>query len=62
MKRKSSNCTSKATPQSLYQTEKAKRQRTLPHDELMAEAKREYQRLMDESQAARKGGRPKKQK
>ena len=62
MKRKPSSGTSKATPQSVYQTEKAKRQRSLPHDELMAEAKREYQRLMDESQAARKGGRPKKQK
>ena len=52
--------TRRKSPEAAYHAEKAKRQRSLPHDQLMAEAKREYERLMEESQAARKGGRPKK--
>jgi hypothetical protein len=54
MKRKS--------PQAIYQAEKerARRERRTPHARLMAEARREYERMLAQSEAARKGGRPRK--
>ncbi|HVE79815.1 MAG TPA: hypothetical protein VNA89_13180 [Gemmatimonadaceae bacterium] len=52
------------TPQAIYQAEKerARRERRTPHARLMAEARREYERLLAQNEAARKGGRPKKSK
>jgi hypothetical protein len=48
--------------QATYRAEKAKRGPNVPHDELMADAKAAFDRMMDEGRAARKGGRPKKAK
>lgn len=50
----------RSSPEALYRAEKARRRLDVPHDALMAEAKREFQRMLDDSRATRKGGRPKK--
>ncbi|HEX5829420.1 MAG TPA: hypothetical protein VFY16_00475, partial [Gemmatimonadaceae bacterium] len=49
------------SPQAMYRAEKerAQRERSLNHAELMAEAQRAFDKMMEDGKAARKGGRPK---
>ena len=49
------------SPQAMYRAEKerALRERSLNHSELMAEAQRAFTKMMEDGKAARKGGRPK---
>ena len=52
---------SKKTPIDHYKHEKSKRaKRTLPEDERMVAARREYQAMLEAQAAKGKGGRPKK--
>jgi hypothetical protein len=51
----------KKTPIDHYNHEKSKRaKRTVPEDERMAAARREYERMLEAQAAKGKGGRPKK--
>jgi hypothetical protein len=50
----------RASGEATYRDEKAKRGRNRPHDELMADAKRAFDKMLSDERAARKGGRPKK--
>ena len=52
MKRKS--------PEATYRAEKAKRDRPQSHDQLMSEAKAQFEQFLADGRAARKGGRPKR--
>ena len=49
------------TPQALYQVEKkrAEKERRANHAQLMKEAKAAFDQMLEDSKAARKGGRPK---
>ena len=54
----------KLSPQATYRAEKekARRERDVPHKQLMAEAHAAFDQLMADGRAARKGGRPKREK
>ena len=52
MKRKS--------PEATYRAEKAKRDRPQSHDQLMSEAKAQFEQFLADGRAARTGGRPKR--
>lgn len=50
------------SPRAMYRAEKEKalRERSVPHAELMAEAKEAFEKMLAEGKAARKSGRPKR--
>ena len=52
--------TKRKSPEATYRAEKAKRDRPQSHDQLMSEAKAQFEQFLADGRAARKGGRPKR--